>query len=127
MRRTASGWWRAVNMMSSAPTNGIHVITESKGNVVMDRSACSDRSVGGPSQGRVASSRPQLDEDGEGEDAEGDSVDIVLRLPGLDLAEAIAGPEAPGAEDVQHPVHQVAVDPADQPGEAEQQPAVQPV
>jgi hypothetical protein len=31
IRRTASGWWRAVNMISRAPTNGAHVISDSRG------------------------------------------------------------------------------------------------
>src|SRR5256885_16436621 len=177
MSRTASGRWRAVNMMRSAPTKGAHVISESTGSLVIVtgsarpaalrgwpesdahrlRSACrfslrgphrsarpaalrgwpeSDAhrlrsacrfslrgphgsarpvlTVGGLRKARVASSPPPLGPDEEQQDAEGDPIDIVLRLPALDAPHEVASAQRPRGQEVQHTVHEVAIDPADQ-------------
>src|SRR6266480_3204362 len=57
--RTASGWWRAVNMMRSAPTKGDQVMSDSTGGVMVSRAAGPASSVGGPRRGatRLRSAR----------------------------------------------------------------------
>src|SRR5207249_9775455 len=101
MSRTARGRWRAVNMMRSAPTKGAHVISESTGSPVIVT-------------GSARSSPPPLGPDEEQQDAEGDPIDVVLRLPALDAPHEVAGAQRPRGQEVQHAVHEVAVDPADQ-------------
>src|SRR5947207_2980162 len=49
--RTASGRWRAVNMMRSAPTKGDQVMSDSTGGVMVSRAAGPASSVGGPRRG----------------------------------------------------------------------------
>src|SRR5262245_49791396 len=90
--RTSSGLWRAQNMIRSAPMKGDHVMIESTGIPFM--------------------SAWPLDPDDQEEQAERDPVHVVLRLPGLDAAQAIARLEGPRAEEVDHAVHDVAVDPS---------------
>src|SRR6267142_5073021 len=107
MRRTHSGWWRATNMMSTAPTNGAHVMIDRTGN------------------GITRSPQPPLGQHEEQQDAERDPVDVVLRLSGLDSAQPVAGPQRQSTQHVEHAVHQVAVRPADQAREGEQHTAVQ--
>src|SRR5205814_1848736 len=115
MSRTASGRWRAVNMMRSAPTKGAHVISESTGSlVIVTGSARPVLTVGGLRKARMASSPPPLGPDEEQQDAEGDPIDIVLRLPALDAPHEVAGAQRPRGQEVQHAVHEVTVDPADQ-------------
>src|SRR5262245_59207677 len=80
-------------MMSTAPMNGAHVMTESTGQPLM-------------------SARPSAPDE-EQEHAQGHAVDVVLREPGLEPAQAVAEAERPGAEEVHDAVHDVAVDPAD--------------
>src|SRR5439155_27126050 len=112
MRRTASGRWRAVNMISNAPTNGDHVISESTGTPrVMDV---------------IASSPPELSPDEEEEHAEGDTVDVVLGLAALDPAEHVATSQRPRAQHIQNAVDEVAVDPTDQAREAQDKATVEP-
>src|SRR5438876_1600276 len=57
--RTASGRWRAVNMMRSAPTKGDQVMSDSTGGVMVSRAAGPASSVGGPRRGatRLRSAR----------------------------------------------------------------------
>src|SRR5262245_36018525 len=107
--RTASGERRAVNMMSSAPTNGDHVMTDRMGTIMR---------AGTLSPMRVASFE-ELDPDEEGEDAEGHAVDVVLGLAALDAPETGARAQRPGREHVEDTVHDVTIDPADEPGEAQ--------
>ena len=68
MSRTASGRWRATNMMSTAPTNGAHVMIDSTGN------------------GITRSPQAPLGQHEEQQDAERHPVDVVLRQPGLQPA-----------------------------------------
>src|SRR5438094_437774 len=94
MSRTASGRWRAVNIMRSAPTKGDQVMSDRTGSVIGARAASPGHSVGGVPwvrRGSVrriptasASSRPPLRPDEEQQHAERDAVDVVLRVPALD-------------------------------------------
>src|SRR5687768_9958293 len=124
MRRTASGLWRAQNMMSSAPTNGAHVMNESTGNpTVMGVAAITAEprcSVAGSSGGLPPSPEHPLGPHEQQQDAERDAVHVVLRASGLQAAERVARAQRPGARDVEHAIDEVAVDPADHPGERQQ-------
>src|SRR5215510_7177202 len=97
IKRTASGEWRAKNMMSTAPTNGDHVMIDSTGN------------------GITRSPQSPLGQHEQHEHAEGHAVDVVLGQPGLQRAQPVAGAQRQRAQDVEHAVHQVAIRPADQP------------
>src|SRR5947208_13290793 len=70
--------------------------------------------VDGLRKARVASSPPPLGPDEEQQDTEGDPIDIVLRLPALDAPHEVASAQRPRGQEVQHAVHEITVDPADQ-------------
>src|ERR671918_933625 len=110
--RTASGRWRAVNMISTAPTNGAHVMTDRTGNGIM-----AVRAAARPARAVAISSQPPLGEHEEQQRAQGHAVEIVLRHPALQAAQPVTRPQRPRAQRVEHAVHEIAVDPADQPGE----------
>ena len=76
MSRTASGRWRATNMMSTAPTNGAHVMMDSTGN------------------GITRSPQAPLGQHEEQQHAERDAVDVVLRESGLQARGADRRPAA---------------------------------
>src|SRR4030095_4774591 len=87
MSRTASGRWGAQNMMSTAPTNGAHVMMDSTGN------------------GITRSPQAPLRQHEEQQHAERHTVDVVLRKPGLQPANPVARPQRPRAQHVEHAVH----------------------
>src|SRR5256712_2503662 len=111
IHRTARGRWRAVNMMSSAPTKGDHVMIESSGT--------------SESTWRITILPPQLGPDDEEQQAERDAVDVVLRPAALYASQGVATAQPEGRQHVENTVHEVAVDPADQPREPEDEPAVE--
>src|SRR5215510_6046589 len=82
IRRTASGEWRARNMISSAPTNGDHVMIDSTGN------------------GITRSPQPPLGQHEEHQHAEGDAVHVVLREPGLQRPQPVARAQRERAQHV---------------------------
>src|SRR6185436_10499346 len=103
MKRTASGRWRARNMISTAPTNGDHVMIDRTGNGIMP-----GRAAGSP-----RSPEPPLRQHEQDQRTEGDAIDVVLGQPGLQAAHPLPRPHGPGTQHVQQAVHEVAVDPAD--------------
>src|SRR5262249_39931005 len=124
MRRTACGRWRAVNMISNAPTNGAQVITDSTGNPIVTR-ARSVRAVRRGQRREGAGSSPELGPHEEEEHAEGDAIDVILRLAALHSAKHVATAQRPRAQDVEHAVDDVSIDPADESGEAQDEGPVQ--
>src|ERR1043166_6378061 len=118
--RTASGWWRARNMMSTAPTNGAHVMIDSTGNGITAVRGEPRRAAS-----RGCSSKSPLGEDEQHEGAEGDAVHVVLGQAALDPPQAVARPQRPRAEHVEDAVDHVAIEPADQPREGQQHEAVE--
>src|SRR5689334_9393989 len=110
MIRTVSGRWRARNMISTAPMNGIQVITESTGKRVTSTEASWTHQM-----------RPHQQQ----QDTERDAVNVVLRLARLQPAQRVAGAQRGRAEDVDEAVHDVAVDPADRSRQAEQDDAIE--
>ena len=108
MSRTASGRWRAMNMMSTAPTNGAHVMMDSTGNGIT-RSPQAPLRQHEEQQHAEAPRRRRSPAAGP----------VCMRR------EPVARPQRPRAQHVEHAVHQVAVDPADQPREGEQDPPVE--
>ena len=60
------------------------------------------------------------------EHAGADAVDVVLRLARLNAAQLVARLQGPVAEHVQHAVDEIAIDPADDAREAEEDDAVEP-
>src|SRR5262249_61854965 len=115
-------------MISSAPTKGDHVMIDSTGTptVIVALSASSARTERGEREVRVASSAPELCPHEEEEHAEGDPVDVVLRLAALHAAERVASAQRPGAQHVEDAVDQVTVDPPDEPREPQDESAVEP-
>src|SRR6266571_6870647 len=111
IHRTARGRWRAVNMMSSAPTKGDHVMIESSGT--------------SESTWRVTILPPHLDPDDEEQQAERDAVDVVLRPAALYASQGVATAQRESRQHIEDTVHEVAVDPADQPREPEDESAVE--
>src|SRR5437899_11118785 len=142
MSRTASGRWRAVNIMRSGPTKGDQVMSDRTGSVIVTGAARPAHSVaraaspvrlgGWPDTGATRlrpacpSSRPPLRPDEEQQHAERDAVDVVLRVPALDPPEQITAAQRPRAQEVQEAVHEVAVDPPDQAREAQDEATVEP-
>src|SRR4030095_8202408 len=102
MSRKGSGRWRATNMMSTAPTNGAHVMMDSTGN------------------GITRSPQAPLSQHEEQQHAERHAVDVILRQPGLQPAQPGASPQRQCAQHVEHAVDQIAIRPADQPREGQQ-------
>src|SRR5262245_10884308 len=90
--RTASGRRRAVNMMSSAPTNGIQVMRDRMG---------------------TRKGLPQLRPDEQEQHAERHAIHVVLRLAGLQPSRGVARAKREGRERVEHAVDDVTVDPPD--------------
>src|SRR6185436_6270750 len=125
MSRTASGRWRAQNMISSAPTNGDHVMTERTGNGIMTARPGPRRAAKRPA-GSGPSPEPPLREHEQQEGPERDAVDVVLGQPRLQTAHPLPRPQGPRTQHVQHAVHQVAVDPADESRDPEQHDAIEP-
>src|SRR5687767_5915423 len=111
MSRTASGRCRARNMISTAPTNGDHVIIERTGNGIMAVRAEARRAARRAREFEM-SSHPPLGQDEQHEGAEGDAVDVVLGQPRLQASQPVPRPQRPRAQHVQHAVHEVAVYPA---------------
>src|SRR5688572_25459935 len=72
MSRTASGRCRARNMISTAPTNGDHVIIERTGNGIMAVRAEARRAARRAREFEM-SSHPPLGQDEQHEGAEGDA------------------------------------------------------
>src|SRR6266508_4171633 len=114
MSRTASGRCRARNMISTAPTNGDHVMMESTGNGIIAVRA-EPRRAARRACGFEISPEPPVGEDEQQEGAERDAVDVVLGLAALQAALPVARPQRPRAQHVEHAVHQISIDPADQP------------
>src|SRR5262245_51188253 len=114
MPRTAPGRRRAVNMMRTAPTSGAAVRSESTGQAAIIRDApppppapCSPPAGGKGGEElfrrrpRASPGRPQ---EREQDDADRDTVEVVLRPTGLHQAEPHAGPDCQRAGDVDQPV-----------------------
>src|SRR5919109_2482903 len=96
--RTASGRWRARNMMSTAPTKGYHVMIDSAGNGIL---------MAARGDGPRCSSQPPLGQHEQHEDAHGDAVDIVLGQPALQPPQPIARAQRPRAQQIEDAVHDI--------------------
>src|SRR6059036_2737805 len=84
-------------MISNAPTNGAHVMSDSTGMpAVIGASSVTRVPV---ERGEDAVSSPELGPDEEEEHAEGDAIHVVLRL---------------AAQHVEHAVDEIAIDPSDE-------------
>src|SRR5437899_1186554 len=92
IHRTARGRWRAVNMMSSAPTKGDHVMIESSGT--------------SESPWRITILPPQLGPDDEEQQAERDAVDVVLRPAALYASQGVATAQREGRQHVENTGHE---------------------
>src|SRR5881397_3629910 len=111
-------------MISSAPIKGAHVMSESTGSpTVIRASSVSQLRRGKRAEG--AGSSPELGPDEEEEHAEGNPIDVILGLAALDSAKHIAAAQRPRAQHVEHAVDEVAIDPADELGEAQDERSVQ--
>src|SRR6185369_16384368 len=109
MSRTASGRWRAQNMISSAPTNGDHVMTERTGNGIMTARPGPRRAAKRPA-GSGPSPEPPLREHEQQEGPERDAVDVVLGQPRLQTAHPLPRPQGPRTQHVQHAGHAGRID-----------------
>src|SRR3989442_14728216 len=99
-------------MISNAPTNGAHVMSDSTG---MPAVIGASSVIQVPAErGEDAVSSPELGPDEEEEHAEGDAIDIVLRLAALHAPEHVAAAERPRAQHVEHAVDEIAIDPSDE-------------
>src|SRR5436190_13801538 len=99
-------------MISNAPTNGAHVMSDSTGMpAVIGASSVTRVPV---ERGEDAVSSPELGPDEEEEHAEGDAIHVVLRLAALHPPEHVAPAERPRAQHVEHAVDEIAIDPSDE-------------
>src|SRR6266851_3574227 len=89
----------------------------------VERAAEGANEAYGPFSAAARSSGPAAPDDQE-QRAEGDGVNVVLGHAGLDAAQPVADAQRPRAQEVHDAVHEVAVDPADDPRDAEDDVAV---
>src|SRR5262245_20732174 len=117
MTRTASGEYRAVNMIRRAPTNGAHVMIKSAPGITT--AAPVRRRPPAPPRAHSPGSLPPSGPDDQQEETEGDAIHVILGLARLQPPQQVSRPQRPRAGEVEEAVHEVAIDPADEPREGQ--------